>query len=57
MQPAIVFEMPGLMAIREEYAASQPLRGARIFGGIAAAIQAARLGASVLVVEPSDWIG
>ena len=27
------------------------------FGGIAAAIQAARLGASVLVVEPSDWIG
>ncbi|GHV41503.1 hypothetical protein FACS1894187_23280 [Synergistales bacterium] len=26
-------------------------------GGVAAAIQAARLGASVLVVEPSDWIG
>ena len=26
-------------------------------GGIAAAIQAARLGASVLVVEPSDGIG
>jgi hypothetical protein len=26
-------------------------------GGMAAAIQAARLGASVLVVEPSDWIG
>jgi hypothetical protein len=26
-------------------------------GGIAAAIQAARLGASVLVVEPSAWIG
>jgi hypothetical protein len=26
-------------------------------GGIAAAIQAARMGASVLVVEPSDWIG
>lgn len=26
-------------------------------GGIAAAIQAARLGVSVLVVEPSDWIG
>ncbi|MDR1854339.1 MAG: adenosylhomocysteinase, partial [Azoarcus sp.] len=25
-------EMPGLMAIREEYAASQPLRGARITG-------------------------
>ena len=26
-------------------------------GGIAAAIQAARLGASVLVVEPGAWIG
>ena len=26
-------------------------------GGTAAAIQAARLGASVLVVEPGDWIG
>jgi adenosylhomocysteinase len=25
-------EMPGLMAIREEYAASQPLKGARITG-------------------------
>lgn len=26
-------------------------------GGIAAAIQAARLGVSVLVIEPTDWIG
>ncbi|GIX22994.1 MAG: hypothetical protein KatS3mg122_0225 [Caldimonas sp.] len=25
-------EMPGLMAIREEFAASQPLKGARIAG-------------------------
>ena len=25
-------EMPGLMAIREEYAAAQPLKGARITG-------------------------
>ncbi|HRP96884.1 MAG TPA: adenosylhomocysteinase, partial [Rhodocyclaceae bacterium] len=25
-------EMPGLMAIREEFAATQPLRGARITG-------------------------
>jgi S-adenosyl-L-homocysteine hydrolase len=25
-------EMPGLMAIRQEYAASQPLKGARITG-------------------------
>ena len=27
-------EMPGLMALREEYAAAQPLRGARIAGAI-----------------------
>ena len=27
-------EMPGLMAIREEFAASQPLRGARIAGSL-----------------------
>lgn len=27
-------EMPGLMAIREEYAASQPLKGARIAGSL-----------------------
>ena len=27
-------EMPGLMALREEYAASQPLKGARIAGSL-----------------------
>ncbi|MFZ9615087.1 MAG: adenosylhomocysteinase, partial [Fluviibacter sp.] len=27
-------EMPGLMAIREEFAATQPLRGARITGSL-----------------------
>ena len=27
-------EMPGLMAIREEYSAIQPLRGARIAGSL-----------------------
>ena len=27
-------EMPGLMAIREEYAARQPLKGARIAGSL-----------------------
>ncbi len=27
-------EMPGLMAIREEFAAEQPLRGARITGSL-----------------------
>src|SRR5487761_2749537 len=32
-------EMPGLMAIRNEYAATQPLRGARITGSLHMAIQ------------------
>jgi adenosylhomocysteinase len=36
-------EMPALMAIREEYAASQPLRGARIAGSLHMTIQTAVL--------------
>src|SRR5437773_5473161 len=36
-------EMPGLMAIREEFAATQPLRGARISGSLHMTIQAALL--------------
>src|SRR6185436_16254675 len=36
-------EMPGLMAIREEYAALQPLRGARITGSLHMTIQTAVL--------------
>jgi adenosylhomocysteinase len=36
-------EMPGLMAIREEYAAEQPLRGARIAGSLHMTIQTAVL--------------
>ena len=36
-------EMPGLMAVREEYAASQPLRGARIAGSLHMTIQTAVL--------------
>ena len=36
-------EMPGLMAIREEYAATQPLRGARISGSLHMTIQTAVL--------------
>ena len=36
-------EMPGLMAIRDEYAASQPLRGARISGSLHMTIQTAVL--------------
>src|SRR5436853_3537222 len=36
-------EMPGLMAVRAEYAATQPLRGARITGSLHMTIQTAVL--------------
>ena len=36
-------EMPGLMAIREEFAAKQPLNGARITGSLHMTIQTAVL--------------
>ena len=36
-------EMPGLMAVRDEYAPSQPLRGARITGSLHMTIQTAVL--------------
>ena len=36
-------EMPGLMAIREEYAARQPLKGARIMGSLHMTVQTAVL--------------
>jgi adenosylhomocysteinase len=36
-------EMPGLMALREEYASAQPLRGARIAGSLHMTIQTAVL--------------
>ena len=36
-------EMPGLMAIREEFAKSQPLQGARITGSLHMTIQTAVL--------------
>ncbi|MBB4664420.1 adenosylhomocysteinase [Conexibacter arvalis] len=36
-------EMPGLMAIRKEYAAAQPLKGARIMGSLHMTIQTAVL--------------
>src|SRR5690554_7270054 len=36
-------EMPGLMATREEYAAAQPLKGARIAGSLHMTIQTAVL--------------
>src|SRR6478752_8154476 len=37
------YEMPGLMAIREEFAPSQPLKGARITGSLHMTIQTAVL--------------
>ena len=36
-------EMPGLMALRKEYAASQPLKGARVAGSLHMTIQTAML--------------
>src|SRR6185437_5055745 len=36
-------EMPGLMSIRAEYAATQPLKGARIMGSLHMTIQTAVL--------------
>ncbi|HSJ26173.1 MAG TPA: adenosylhomocysteinase [Longimicrobiales bacterium] len=36
-------EMPGLMAIREEYAAQQPLKGARVMGSLHMTVQTAVL--------------
>src|SRR5262252_2689338 len=36
-------EMPGLMAIRREYAAAQPLRGARVAGSLHMTVQTAVL--------------
>src|SRR6202162_592663 len=44
-------EMPGLMAIREEYAASKPLRGARITGSLHMTIQTA------VLIETLDALG
>src|ERR1700744_6788296 len=36
-------EMPGLMALREEYAGAQPLKGARIMGSLHMTVQTAVL--------------
>ena len=43
-------EMPGLMAIRKEYAAAQPLKGARISGSLHMTIQTA-----VLIETLTHW--
>ena len=44
-------EMPGLMAIREEFAKSQPLKGARITGSLHMTIQTAVL---AQLLQPVD---
>src|SRR4051794_12010103 len=36
-------EMPGLMSVREEYAAEQPLKGARVMGSLHMTVQTAVL--------------
>jgi adenosylhomocysteinase len=44
-------EMPGLMAVREEYAAAQPLKGQRIMGSLHMTIQTA------VLIETLDALG
>ena len=44
-------EMPGLMAIREEFAPEQPLRGARIAGSLHMTIQTAVLIETLLALR------
>lgn len=46
-------EMPGLMALREEYGASQPLRGARIAGCLHMTIQTAVLIETLIILGAS----
>ena len=57
-------EMPGLMAIRKEFAATQPLAGARIMGSLHMTVQTAvlietlvALGAQVRWVSCYRWHG
>ena len=45
-------EMPGLMAIREEFSKSQPLKGARIAGSLHMTIQTAVLVETLDAVRP-----
>src|SRR5690625_3038852 len=47
-------EMPGLMATREEYAASQPLKGARIAGSLHMTIQTAVLIETMVALDAED---
>ena len=50
----LVFSAPAEAQTQAEY---DVVVAGGCMSGIAAALQASRLGASVLVVEPSDWIG
>src|SRR5215471_8334809 len=45
-------EMPGLMAVRAEYARTQPLRGARITGSLHMTVQTAVLIETVVALGP-----
>src|SRR3954465_3749342 len=45
-------EMPGLMALREEFGASQPLKGARITGSLHMTIQTAALIGALTALGP-----
>ena len=45
-------EMPGLMALREEYGTSKPLAGARIAGCLHMTIQTAVLIETLVILSP-----
>src|ERR687884_33512 len=50
-------EMPGLMALRQEYAASQPLRGARVAGSLHMTVQTAVLIETLVALGASvRWV-
>ncbi len=50
-------EMPGLMAIREEFSATQPLRGARITGSLHMTIQTAVLIETLKALGAHRYVG
>ena len=49
-------EMPGLMALREEFGKEQPLKGARISGSIHMTIQTAVLIETLVALGAEVWI-
>ena len=48
-------EMPGLMALRDEYGASQPLKGARIAGCLHMTVQTAVLIETLTALGAEVW--